>query len=131
MVQFPRVVAHFCVVAGFLLVHATQFTVPEALGRYLALCLVAGLDSVVAGARAHLEGRYEGTSLLLGFLATSVFAVSLASLGDLLGLNLLLAVVVALGLRLFQNLTVLRAHVVSRFLHGRSPAPDTRAADVL
>jgi small basic protein len=118
-------------VVGFLLVHATEFAVPEALGRYLALCLLAGLDSVVAGARAHLEGRFEGTSLLLGFVATSVFALLLAYLGGLIGLNLLLAVVVALGLRLFQNLTVLRAHLVNRFLHGRSPAPDTRAADVL
>jgi len=88
---------------GFALVMGSQFALTTATAPYVALALLAGLDTLAGGGRAWLESRFDHHLFLSGFLITCSLAVLLAYLGDLLGLNLLVAAAVALVLRIFNQ----------------------------
>jgi small basic protein len=76
---------------------------PAELSRYNALAILVGLDALFGAARADLEGRYRHRVLLLGLLVSAGLAGGLTWLGEYLGLEFHLAVVVALAARLFHN----------------------------
>jgi len=77
--------------------------------------VLAGLDSVFGGIRAGVEKRFRSDVFLSGFLVNMVLAVLLVYLGTVIGVpDLYLAAVVALGGRMFLNLSVIRRHWLER-----------------
>ncbi|MDP8970617.1 MAG: small basic family protein [Actinomycetota bacterium] len=98
---------------GALLGLLVQPTVPSALAPYLPVAVVAALDAIFGGTRARLEGAFSERIFLVSFLSNIVLAVFLVYLGDQLsvGSELSTAVVVVLGVRIFQNLAAVRRHV--------------------
>jgi small basic protein len=95
---------------GFFVVFVTKWTIPPQYASYLALAALAGLDSVFGGIRAGLEGKFHTDVFLSGFVVNTLLAASLAWLGDQIGVDLLLAAVVALGGRVFLNLSLIRRY---------------------
>ncbi len=85
-----------------------EVDLPAVYARYLTLVVLVALDSTLGGLRSALEHQFKDRMLLTGFVWNAVLAVGLAVLGDRLGANLYLAVVVALGLRLFRAGAALR-----------------------
>jgi small basic protein len=89
--------------------------VPYDYASYLSLATLAGLDSILGGIRAGLEGKFRNDIFLSGFIVNMVVAVLLAALGDQIGVEgLYLAAVVTLGGRIFWNLSVIRRHLLDR-----------------
>lgn len=90
-----------------------QPTVPAALAPYLPVAVVAALDAIFGAVRARLDGAFSERVFLVSFLTNIVLAVFLVYLGDQLGVGseLSTAVVVVLGVRIFQNLAGIRRHV--------------------
>lgn len=90
-----------------------QPTVPAALAPYLPVAVVAALDAVFGAVRARLDGMFSERIFLVSFLTNIVLAVFLVYLGDQLGVGseLSTAVVVVLGVRIFQNLAAIRRHL--------------------
>ncbi len=82
--------------------------IPEILARYLAVSLLAGVDTSLGGLRASLEGDFDIVIFVTGFLGNTVLAALFVYMGDILGIELYLAAVVALGVRIFNNLGVIR-----------------------
>lgn len=88
---------------------------------YLSLAALAGLDSLLGGIRAAMEGRFQDDIFITGFLLNTLLAAFLALLGDQIGVDLFLAAVVALGTRVFLNLSLIRRYYLSkRALNRRS-----------
>jgi len=87
---------------------ATQFS------RYMAMGILAALDSVLGAARAELDGEFENRIFLSGFFTNILLAIGLTFLGDRLGVELYMAAVVAFGVRLFNNLAMIRRQLLSR-----------------
>lgn len=102
------------VLAGFLVVYFWNVPVPLELASYVALAALAGLDSIFGGIRAGLEGKFHSDIFVSGFIVNTLLAVGLAYLGDLIGVDLLLAAVVALGGRVFLNLSLIRRYWLTR-----------------
>jgi small basic protein len=103
--------------AGFALVVGVRMpiAVPYDYASYLSLATLAGLDSIMGGIRAGLEGKFRNDIFLSGFIVNMVVAVLLAALGDQIGVEgLYLAAVVTLGGRIFWNLSVIRRHLLDR-----------------
>ncbi len=96
------------VLIGFVAVYFFNLPVPAGMASYLSLAALAGLDSVSGGVRAGLEDKFEADIFLSGFIVNTLLAGLLAYLGDLIGVDLFLAAVVALGGRLFLNLSIIR-----------------------
>ncbi len=95
---------------GFAVVFFTGTRVPTEYGSYLALATLAGLDSAFGGIRAGIEGKFHDDIFLSGFVANTFLAALLAYLGDQIGVDLFLAAVVALGGRVFLNLSLIRRY---------------------
>ena len=104
-------------VLGFGLVYVWGVTVPIAYSDYIAVAILAGLDSVFGGVRARLEKRFEQVIFVSGFFTNAALAALLAYTGDRLGVNLYLAAVIALGIRIFSNLGAIRRALMDRYLH--------------
>ncbi len=99
------------ILAGFL----SPFTIPLFYARYMSVSLLACFDSVLGGWRANLEKRFDNVVFLSGFFINAFLAALLVYLGDKLGVNLYLAAIVAFGVRLFQNLAIIRRHLLKKW----------------
>lgn len=104
--------------------------VPEdiaaAYAPYLSLAALAGLDTLLGGIRAGLEGRFQDDIFVSGFLLNTLLAAGLAYLGDRIGVDLFLAAVVALGTRVFLNLSLIRRYYLNK--RALTKRADTHAA---
>jgi|GEM_PF-110554 len=89
--------------------------IPVAFAKYLSIAVLASLDSLLGGWRAILEDHFDAPILLSGFLTNAFVAALLAYVGDILGLDLYLAAVVAFGLRIFSNIGFIRRFLIYRF----------------
>lgn len=85
-------------------------TIPQEYSRYTAVAILAMLDAILGAVRADLSRSYDARIFWSGFLANSVLAIGLTLLGDRLGVDLFLAAIVAFGVRLFNNLAIIRRH---------------------
>ncbi|MBI4728437.1 MAG: small basic family protein [Acidobacteria bacterium] len=86
--------------------------VPPPVAPYLPMAVMAALDSVFGGLRARMERTFDERIFVVSFLSNSTLAALLVWAGDRLGVNdLSIAVVVAFGVRIFQNLAAIRRMV--------------------
>jgi small basic protein len=60
-------------------------------------------------------GRFRQYHILTGFITNTLLAAGLAYLGDRLGVELYLAAVVVFGVRLFQNLAIIRRYLLKKY----------------
>lgn len=88
------------------------FTIPADYGRYMAMAILAGLDSVMGAIRSEMEGRFNNRIFVSGFFSNALLAVLLTYLADRLGVELYLAAIVAFGVRLFNNLAIIRRRLL-------------------
>ena len=95
---------------GILLGLPLNVSVTPDLARYSAVAILAGLDSILGAVRAELDGHYDNRIFLSGFIANTAVAVLLTFVGDRLGIDLYLVALIAFGLRIFQNVALIRRH---------------------
>lgn len=95
---------------GILLGLVLNVNVGFELSRYSAVAILAALDSVLGAFRAELEGVYNNRIFVSGFVVNAVVAVLLTFVGDRLGLDLYLVALITFGLRIFQNVAIIRRH---------------------
>ncbi len=95
---------------GVLLGLVLQVSVSYELARYSAVAILAALDSVLGAIRAELDGSFNDRIFLSGFIVNALVAVLLTFLGDQLGLDLYLVALIAFGLRIFNNVALIRRH---------------------
>ncbi len=95
---------------GVLLGLVLNINVGFELSRYSAVAILAAFDSVLGAVRAELEGVYDNRIFVSGFVVNAVVAVLLTFIGDRLGLDLYLVALITFGLRIFQNVALIRRH---------------------
>jgi len=95
---------------GFVAVYLVPFEVSGNYGDYLAVAALAGLDAIFGGIRAGIEGKFHDDIFISGFVVNTLLAAGLAYLGDQIGVSLFTAAVVALGGRIFLNLSLIRRY---------------------
>jgi small basic protein len=77
---------------------------------FVAIALLAGLDTIFGGWVAHINRKFNLKIFLTGFFGNSLLAVGLLYIGRLLGIDLTIAAVVVFGTRLFNNFATLRRY---------------------
>ena len=103
--------ALFSLLVGALIAVLLQPTVPQDTTRYLAMAVVAAIDSAFGGLRSYLERTFNDRIFVIAFVSNALVAAFLVWVGDQLGVDLSTAVVVVFGVRIFQNLAALRRRV--------------------
>jgi small basic protein len=101
-------------IVGFAATYFTKFNVEIGYSPYISLAALAGIDSLIGGVRAGQEGKFKGNVFVSGFVVNTLLAAFLAYLGEQLGQPLALAAVVALGGRIFVNLSIIRREWMER-----------------
>ncbi|NLL51937.1 MAG: small basic family protein [Peptococcaceae bacterium] len=104
----------FGLILGLIIGYLSPFTVPVEYAKYFSVAIIVALDSVMGGIRAYKEGNFDTTVFMSGFLVNILAACVLAFIGDRMGVDLYLAAIVAFGTRLFQNISIIRRHIINK-----------------
>ncbi|WP_078595480.1 small basic family protein [Evansella clarkii] len=115
---------------GILLGLFTEFRVPDQYSSYLSIAVLAALDTLIGGIRAHLENVFEDKVFLTGFFTNILLAAGLAFLGVHLGVDLYLAAVFAFGVRLFHNIALIRRILLDKWLEKRKIKKETQDEEI-
>ncbi len=106
-------------VLGFTIAYVSRFTLPINSSRYVAIAILASLDTVVGGMRARMEGKYDNRVFMSGFFSNALLGAGLVYVGDLLSVNFEIAAEVVFGVRIFQNLATIRHEFLERISQPR------------
>lgn len=87
---------------------------PQAYAKYMSVAALAAMDSVFGGIRSAMEDHFDNTIFITGFFSNALLAAGLAYFGERMGMDLYLAAVVAFGVRIFQNLAIIRRHLLKK-----------------
>lgn len=93
----------------------TDIQIPPEYADYLSIAVLAALDTLFGGIRAHLQQVYDDKVFVTGFFFNIALAAGLAFLGVHLGVDLYLAAIFAFGVRLFQNIAVIRRIILAKW----------------
>lgn len=93
----------------------TDIQIPSVYENYLSIAVLAALDTMFGGIRAHLQNVYDDKVFITGFFFNIVLAALLAFLGVHIDVDLYLAAIFAFGVRLFQNIAVIRRIIITRW----------------
>lgn len=104
---------------GFIAVYLANITVPTDWAYYFAVAALAGLDTVIGGIRAGIEDKFKADVFISGFLVNTLLAVLLVYLGEQIGVELYIAAVVAIGSRIFLNLSLIRRYWLTQVALGK------------
>ncbi len=108
-------------IVGLLVGLLLDIDIPSAYSSYVAVGILAAIDSVVGALVANLRNTFNTKLFVTGFLGNSAIAVLLAALGDQLDLQLSLAAVFAFGNRIFLNSSTIRRLLIERLEQKRRP----------
>lgn len=102
-------------IVGISLGLLSDIQIPSIYSNYLSIAVLAALDTLFGGIRAHLQQLYDDKVFISGFFFNILLAAGLAFLGVNLGVDLYLAAVFAFGVRLFQNIAIIRRILLTRW----------------
>ncbi|MBO5244508.1 MAG: small basic family protein [Selenomonadales bacterium] len=90
------------------------FGIPVEYSKLMSVALLAALDSVFGGLRAGTEDKFNDTVFITGFFTNALLAAALVFAGDRLGIDLYLVALIAFGIRIFQNLAMIRRYFLGK-----------------
>ena len=103
-----------CAVVGIVLGIIFPFTVPQEYSQYIAIIILALLDSIMGGISSMARKCFDMNVFLSGFLGNSVLALALTFLGKKLDADLFFVGMIVFGTRMFNNFSVIRRHYLSK-----------------
>ena len=102
-------------ILGIALGILTDIQIPTVYENYLSIAVLAALDTMFGGIRAQLQQVYDDKVFITGFFFNIALAAGLAFLGVHIGVDLYLAAIFAFGVRLFQNIAVIRRLLIAKW----------------
>ena len=82
---------------------------------YLAIAVIAALDSVFGGIAGTLKGEFNFKVFISGFFCNSILSMLLTYLGNKLNVDIYLAAIVVFVGRMFINLTIIRKYYIDKW----------------
>lgn len=97
---------------------------------YLAIAIVAALDSVFGGVVSSLSKKFDMGVFLSGFFGNAILAMLLAYLGQRLNVDIYLAAIFVFVSRMFNNLGFIRRYYLEKFRkkNGESEPKEVKKA---
>lgn len=89
--------------------------IPYAYSSYVAISIIAALDSVLGGISATLKGTFNLKTFVTGFFGNAILSILLVYLGDKLNVDIYIGAIVVFVGRMFNNLTMIRIHYVEKW----------------
>lgn len=93
--------------------------IPYTYSGYLAIAIIAALDSVFGGISSTLNKTFDLKIFVTGFFGNAILSILLTYLGQKLNVDIYLAAIVVFVGRMFNNLAIIRRHYLDRFVQYR------------
>ena len=114
-----------------LLVGASAPTISYTYSTYLAIGIIASLDSVFGGISASIKKNFDLPTFVSGFFGNAILSMALIYLGHRLNLDIYIAVVVVFVNRMFINLAIIRKHYVGLLGHNKEKSTTVQNAEII
>lgn len=89
--------------------------IPYSYSGYLAIAIIAALDSVFGGISSVLKGNFDLKIFVTGFFGNAILAMLLTYLGQRLNVDIYLAAIVVFVGRMFTNLSMIRRYYLDKW----------------
>ena len=89
--------------------------IPYTYSSYLAIAIIAALDSVFGGIVGVLKREFDIQVFISGFFCNSILSILLTYLGNKLDVDIYLAAIVVFVGRMFLNLTIIRKYYIDKW----------------
>lgn len=107
-----------CILGAIIGINAP--VIPYTYSTFLAIAVVAALDSVFGGITSVLKKNFDLTIFITGFFCNSILSIALTYLGQKLNIDIYLAALVVFVGRMFTNLTIIRRYYVEKWVEKRA-----------
>lgn len=85
----------------------------DGLSVYLLVAILAAMDFIFGAVKSGFENKYDNIIFITGFVGNALLAIILTYIGDRLGLPIYYVAILVFGSRLFDNLSIIRRHIVT------------------
>ena len=102
-----------CIIGALIGINAP--VIPYTYSTFLAIAVVAALDSVFGGITSVLKKNFDLVIFISGFFCNSLLSIALTYLGQKLNLDIYLAALVVFVGRMFTNLTIIRRYYIEKW----------------
>lgn len=89
--------------------------IPAGFSIYISVSILAAMDSIFGAVRSSFDQKFNSLIFITGFFSNAILAGLLAYIGDKLGIPLYYAAIFVFGIRLFDNLAIIRRNVLKKF----------------
>ena len=89
--------------------------IPYTYSSYLAISIVAALDTVFGGITSTLNGKFDFKTFVSGFFGNAILSILLTYLGEKLNVDIYLAAIVVFVGRMFNNLGAIRRYYIEKW----------------
>lgn len=94
-------------IIGLLLGTLFPFSLPLIKAKYLAIVALSAIDFIFIGFGAKLNNHFNTNLFIIEFLLTTIVAIGLVYLGDIMSTDLFIAISIVYSARIFHNLSIL------------------------
>ena len=89
-------------------------TIPYTVSKFLAIAIVAALDSVFGGIASSIKKNFDFKVFISGFFVNAILAILLTYLGQKLNVDIYLAAIIVFVGRMFNNLGIIRRFYLNK-----------------
>lgn len=114
--------------AGMGLGFALDIAYPMEYSFYITMGLLAAVDSITGACRSIMQEKYNSEIFASGFVTNAMLAMILTYIGDKLGVPLYLAALFVFGVRLFNNLSVIRILALEEYFERKRQKEESNSA---
>ena len=111
MIIFAIVVG--CIIGAIIGINSP--IIPYTYSGYLAIAIIAALDSVFGGITSVLNKNFDMKIFLSGFFGNAILSMGLTYLGQKLNVDIYLAAIVVFVGRMFTNLSIIRRYYLEKW----------------
>lgn len=90
--------------------------IPYIYSKYLAIAILAALDSVFGGISSSINGKFDLKIFVSGFFGNAILSIALTYLGQKLDVDIFLAAVFVFVGRMFTNLGIIRRYYIDKVI---------------
>ena len=101
--------------------------IPYEYSSYVAISIIAALDSVLGGLSATLKGNFDFKTFVSGFFGNAILSILLTYLGEKLNVDIYIGAIVVFVWRMFNNLTMIRIHYVEKWSNKKKSKSEKSA----
>ena len=89
--------------------------IPYTYSSYLAIAIIAALDTVFGGIASTVKGNFDLKIFLTGFFGNAILSMLLTYLGNRLNVDIYLAAIIFFVGRMFTNLAIIRRYYIDKW----------------